>query len=414
MTYISDSDGFDPQKLTDFLNLEADELATYEGDVSKEFSSLARQYVKSRLSRINHMINLLGIYIKKFNDFDKTWLKIYGLEVKTLHQIRTSTEDLILSNRFMSPSTIINKLNEDENELLEILVNIQYPLELVNDFDVNDGSGFELPFKEHLDKVIRPYIHDLKSIEKERLYQSDLIELAVATNMEVIWNQYSRGLVDYKEQLIEETCKQLQSLNNEYHHISHNFLNQEDWKNYYCSVVRHSQIEGSRALSEDQNFGYNHDKFYDTDNIYYKNNRIELTNHRRRILSQLQLFKKSQELHGSKNNTHEKHILNSCVGLSENDINSDLVLLRSGIENKHNMDESVHCETEELQSPVKHHVSEEMLHSKYRKLLGLPSDQTKSIHSSGTDIDQGPLDITHFRLPSIPPLEAFPPLKNKE
>ncbi|CCE85463.1 Piso0_005059 [Millerozyma farinosa CBS 7064] len=414
MTYISDSDGFDPRKLSEFFHLTPDELVAQEEEISKEFSSLARQYVKSRLSRIDHMINLLGIYIKKFNDFDKTWSKIYGLEEKTLHQIRTSTEDLILSNKLMSPSSIINKVNEDENELLEILVNIQYPLELVNDFDVNDGSGFELPFKEHLDKVIRPYIHDLKSVEKERLYQSDLIDSVVTTNMEVIWNQYSRGLIDYKEQLIEETCKQLQSLNNEYHHISHNFLNQEDWKNYYRSVVRDSQMEASLASSEDQSAANNHDKFYDTDNIYCKNNRIELTNYRRRILSQLQFFKLSQELHGSKDNPNEKHLLNTYVGLSENEIDSDLVLLRSGIENKHNMDDFVNYETKEPQSPVKHHISEELLHLKYRKLLGLPSDQTKNIHSSDNDVDQGPLDITHFRLPSIPPLEAFPPLKNKD
>ena len=162
------------------------------------------------------------------------------------------------------------------------------------------------------------------------------------------------------------------------------------------------------------------DNYYDSNNSYFKKNKIELTNEKYRILSQLERFERSQAAHANTSNISYK--LNSCSGLSDNEIVNDIHLLRNSIANKSiiNEEEPDIIEPQTDTNEEDQEITEESLKQNYKQLLSMSSDtvshpKPKSLRSILAD-SSPPLLATglpKLNIPELPPLEAFPKLQNK-
>lgn len=143
--------------LEEVANMSVDELTNLEQQLASEFNTLSKEYLESRLSRINTILDKLNSLIKYATANDKSWLKIYNFEIETINSIMTNTEDLIISNNgdLKNKPDLLKSIDEYQEELKEIFKNLQSPFDFDstfrydNDDKLNDGSNpnlSKLPF----------------------------------------------------------------------------------------------------------------------------------------------------------------------------------------------------------------------------------------------------------------------------
>mmetsp|Transcript_6767 Transcript_6767/g.8561 ORF Transcript_6767/g.8561 Transcript_6767/m.8561 type:complete len:435 (+) Transcript_6767:38-1342(+) len=421
---------FKESHLSNLAHSSIEELTNIENVISQEFNSLSKEYLNSRATRINQLINSLDYFISKVSEDETDWLEVFRTQTETINNIKTNTEDLILSSKTGSVKNICDTLDEYEDTLKYLFQNIQSPLSLLGNYKVNflskgdaTNKGRQLPFEGQFDNVIRPYGNDLKSILGESHYNHLLLESTTRANSTIIWKQYQSDLIAYKNKLINETYEQLNDLFKEHHNINKGELSNKSKEKYYRSVISQNDLKRSYdAANSDTAVSNNHDNYYDSNNSYFKKNKIELTNEKYRILSKLERFEKSQTTHS--NNPNIIYRLNSCSGLSSNEIDNDINLLRNSILNKSiiNEEEVDIIEPQTDTNEEDQEISEESLKQKYKQLLSMSSDadavlqpKPKSLRSILAD-SSPPLSATtlpKLHIPELPPLELFPKLQNK-
>ncbi|CUM53252.1 uncharacterized protein AC631_04263 [Debaryomyces fabryi] len=420
---------FKESHLSNLTHSSIEELTNFENDISQEFNSLSKEYLNSRVIRINHLINSLSYFISKVSEDETEWLEVFNTQTETINNIKTNTEDLILSSKTGSVKNICDTLDEYEDTLKYLFQNIQSPLSLLGNYKVNflakgdvANKGRQLPFEGQFDNVIRPYGNDLKSILGESHYNHLLLESTTRANSTVIWKQYKSDLVAYKNKLINETYEQLNDLYKEYHNVNEGEQKNKNKEQYYRSVISQADLKRSYdAANSDTAVSNNHDNYYDSNNSYFKKNKIELTNEKYRILSKLERFEKSQAAHSNTSNISYK--LNSCSGLSSNEIANDINLLRNSIANKSIINDEEEVDFIEPQTDTNEEdqeITEESLKQKYKQLLSMSSDtvsqpKPKSLRSILAD-SSPPITATtlpKLQIPDLPPLEAFSKLQNK-
>lgn len=419
---------FKESHISNLAHSSIEELTNFEDDISKQFNSLSKEYLNSRVARINHLINSINYFISKFAEDETEWLEVFSTQTETINNIKTNTEDLILSCKTGSINDICDTLDEYEDTLNYLFQNIRSPLSFLGNYKVNILSrgdaanrARQLPFEGQFDNVIRPYGNDLKSILGESHYNHLLLESNTRANSTIIWKQYQSDLVAYKNKLINETYEQLNDLYKEYHNVNKGELNNKDKEQYYRSVISPADLKRSYdTVNRDSAVSNNHDNYYDSNNSYFKKNKIELTNEKYRILSQLERFERSQAAHANTSNIGYK--LNSCSGLSDNEIVNDIHLLRNSIANKSIVieEEPDLIEPQTDTNEEDQEITEESLKQKYKQLLSMSPDtvsqpKPKSLRSILAD-SSPPLSATgppKLNIPELPPLEAFPKLQDK-
>lgn len=404
---------FKESHISNLAHSSIEELTNFEDDISKEFSSLSKEYLNSRVARINHLINSINYFISKLTEDETEWQEVFSTQTETINNIKTNTEDLILSTKTGSANDICDTLDEYEDTLKYLFQNIRSPLSFLGNYKVNILSRGEankarqLPFEGQFDNVIKPYTNDLKSILGESHYNHLLLESNTRANSTVIWKQYHSDLVAYKNKLINETYEQLNDLYKEYHNVNKGELNNKDKEQYYRSVVSSADLKRSYdTANRDTAVSNNHDNYYDSNNSYFKKNKIELTNEKYKILSQIKRFERSQAAHANTSNIGYK--LNSCSGLSDNEIANDIHLLRNSIANKSSINEEepdiIEPQTDTNEEDQE--MTEESLKQKYKQLLSMSSDtvsqpKPKSLQSILTE-SSPPLSATGLPKLNIP------------
>ena len=68
--------------LEEVANMSVDELTNLEQQLASEFNTLSKEYLESRLSRINTILDKLNSLIKYATANDKSWLKFTILKSK--------------------------------------------------------------------------------------------------------------------------------------------------------------------------------------------------------------------------------------------------------------------------------------------------------------------------------------------
>lgn len=336
---------FDPQTLAQVPRYSTEELSRVEKALAKEFKSLGRQYIEARLARIHKLIDKTTRLIKVAACNDKNWLKIYNFEIETINNIKSNTEDLILMNSgvIRNKYDLLKSVDEYEEELKEIFKNLQSPLafdETLKELEKPVGET-TLPFSYLFQNVFQPHIQNLRSIINEKDYQSRMLGHNSRGNSAIIWKQYYHNLVRRKQELIEQTCSELNALHKEYNHINQNQVNHTQWKNYYNSVV---SINDFKRDSEPINTINTHNigtllshssdpNYTNLDNQYVLNNKIESTVTKMNIIHNLNHFNHAQNRQNEAN-SRKRIKLNSCLGLTGDEIDSDLLALRLALPKK--------------------------------------------------------------------------------
>jgi hypothetical protein len=363
---VDKSADFDPQTLAQMANYSTEELSRVEKGLAKEFKSISRQYIEARLSRIHKLIEQSAHLIKVAYTNDKNWLKIYNFEIETINNIKTNTEDLILMNSgvIRNKYDLLKSIDEYEEELKEIFKNLQSPLAFDDTLKVLESGSLQtqelskLPFSYLFQNVFQPHIQNLRSIVNEKDYQSRLLSHNSQGNSAIIWKQYYHNLVRRKQELIDKTSDELNSLYKEYHHINQQHVNKTHWKHYFNSVISINDLkptaEGEPVNSINTHntvtlLSHSNDPSYaNLDNQYLLNNKIESTVTKINILQGLNRFDQSQNR--SKDlapNSRKRIKLNSCLGLTGDEIDSDILALRLAMPEKIKPSSPVQETTEE-------------------------------------------------------------------
>lgn len=377
--------------------LPAEQLQQYEETLSREFETLSKEYVESRTSRIAHMLDVIKHHIKVFSDNDKRWAKVYAFEMKTIENIRTNTEDVILAHaKTGAAKHLIESLDEYELELTEMFNNIQSPL----DFDHVFGTDSEkLPFEHDFARVTSPFKNALETAKMENKYQTLMVRNNVDTNRAIVWKQYYKDLQGRKEEMIRDTYAQLAQLHREYLGVSENDIRAKDLQHYYRSVISTANIKDH--LAAEKSAHNNNDTFHDSNNTYYKKNRIELTNAKNSIWAEM-LRHSSAQNRGSDPGTHLR--LASCLGLDEGEIESDLLALKQPLsaQGQHEAYDDMDIDDYESDGSMGSEKSEDELSLKYRLLLKLKAKRYV--------IRRAAYETTSYRLrlPKLPPIGSFP------
>jgi len=432
----ADGNEVNPQAIRELPKMTSAELAGLERLVAAEFRDLGRSYIQARLVRINQMIEKLLQLIKLATANDKNWLKIYNFEIETINNITTNTEDLVLvkDGVLLSKADLLKSVDEYEEELKEIFKNLQSPLDF--DESLNKPEESRLPFPYLFDQVFQDHKTGLKTIINEKDYQTRLLKTLSKSNSSIIWKQYFHKMCARKRQLIDETMDELYQLERQYRHHDSRVIHYRN-QHYYRSVLstndlvrsyddkpfNTTKVNTTNTTDLDEIVPNNRDPNYaNLDNMYLQKNKIEMTNIRRDILNKFHNFSYSQCFDDQVPNKRTK--LQTCSGLSENQIDQDLFLISKGIreqdgesvddvvdvqedvedeededeEDEEDEDESNEEEDDDDEEDEDEDVSEngmnEELAEKYRHLLG---------------VDKSPGLLSAAPL-KMPPLEAFPNL----
>ncbi|KAK6201428.1 uncharacterized protein RJT21DRAFT_35176 [Scheffersomyces amazonensis] len=276
------------ETLTKIPNLSVEQLTNLEEELSQEFKFVSKNYITSRLSRINKLIERINSSIKIANANDRNWSRIYNFEVETINNIKTNTEDLILMSmkQIEEKSDILKSLDEYEEELREVVKNLQSPLAFdgtlgeINNKEDNDaisrhtnsntnttssnnngngnGNGNDngehdpshhdhskLPFPYLFDKFFKPHKSGLKTIVNENEYQSKLLRDNSLGNSTIIWKRYYYELMQRKQAMILKTYDELNQLYNDYHNVNYNEKTSRQWKHYYRTVLNLSDTKSA-------------------------------------------------------------------------------------------------------------------------------------------------------------------------
>lgn len=381
----------DLESIPKLTALNNEQLHKIELELAQEFSQVTSSLLSSRLIRIDYMIDLLNTDIQRISNLDSNWNKLYQFEIDTIKSIKNNCENILLVNegQISFNSDIITTFNEYETELNEVINCLKSP-EL---FNINT---FPLLFN----SLLKKYKISLSSIINEKNYQINLINKLNSSNSLILWNQYLNNINSKKRQLIDLTIKELYNLN-----LQHNNNNKTSSyiNHYYKSKLSPSDIIPNNSINTLNSIDLSTIINNNNDNNALVKNIVELNDTRKNILINYKKFTSSQSL------SNKRVKLNSCVGLSENQIVDDLLDLNQSGEFDDQFDDGDgYGGGDGDQSDDQFDQSDEILGSEDF------SDDLHKLHhlrhkyESFLGVDKSPNNSLE-----LPPLEAFPQLNGE-
>ncbi|KAL6451583.1 hypothetical protein SBY92_004916 [Candida maltosa Xu316] len=337
------------------------QLTELEQQLSQEFKTFGKEFLESRLSRINTVLDKINNSIKSAVASDKSWQKIYNFESETINNIMTNTEDLILVDKgaLKNKPDLVRSFDEYQEELKEIFKNLQSPFDFDGTFKNDNNEEFvlnnqqlsKLPFPLLFNNFFQKHRHGLNTVNKEKDYQTKLIQDNSYGNRVILWKQYYCKLNQQKQKLINETQEELNQLYKDYYRLNEHKNIGTSLNHYYRSLIHPYQT--TTTTNNDINtintqdvstvLNYNHDSNYvDLDTRHKPKNKIELSDIRKRILGKdWELNNISQgikrSLDGTESVADSKKI---CLGLSDYEAEQDLALMKSNIKESSTRQES--------------------------------------------------------------------------
>lgn len=299
---------FDPAIIEHLPELSVEQLSKLESQISQEFADLSKNYIDARKSRVSSLLKNLDVQIKKLQDNDAEWTDIYFNQISSLEDYIAHPEDA----------------QKGSEKFEAFLDTIKLPWELD---DLFRTRKLELPFAEYVQRIIQPHQNELMALSNLKDYLATLVDQLLDKNRAILWKQYHADVVEYKEKLIQQTYEELSKLHKEYFGVNSNEeLNLKN-KFYYRSVVpmpMTDSIEYPQARLSSKNI----DSYYDIDNVYCKKNKIEITSTKYEALGNLNAFNKEQHRYVIPQLQEANVILAGCMGLNDDDIDADMLLLR--------------------------------------------------------------------------------------
>lgn len=316
-------DTFDPKLISSLPGLSSDHLSQLEEMLSSEFSSLARQYLEARAVRVDQMLAAIDTQIKNCQQSDRQWSDKYAAEMELISRLGTHTESQILAGNKKSSPTSMQAFDLEIDDLMAHLV-----LPTVID-DLFSGRGDQLPFAPQFHRIIQQYRAQLDALANQKTYQTELVEENVEKTKTLLWKQYKLDASEYRQKLIDDTYLELNELYQEYYGIKDNSVATTDAASYYRSLVSVEDMRRENDENQHQFAVTNIDSYYDIDDRYYKNNRVQITDAKRAALDRLHTFHAQQTNYSIPQVEEATVHLSGLQGLTQEETDSDLLLLRS-------------------------------------------------------------------------------------
>lgn len=321
-TPFDNTQPFQAELLLKLPAMTSDQLSQLEDLLSNEFQSLSRQYLHAREARINAMLLLIDRQVKKIQQKDNDWTQKYNYEVDLIERLATNTESKILSGK--SSRSYINP-DEFDLEVNELMASLILPTELDDIFGEREK---DLPFAPQFSRIIAQYRDQLQALTNQKVYQNSLVDGNVEKYKAIVWKVYKRNSSEHRQALIDKTYQELSELYQEYHGVKENQLANLDADSYYRSLVLTYDMSGNDE-EQQRLAAQNIDSYYDVDNRYSKNNRIQVTDAKLSALADLAKFHEQQEQYSIPQVEDAKVKLSGLQGLTEDETDADLQLLRN-------------------------------------------------------------------------------------
>lgn len=326
---------FSPQDLPLLTLLAPDQLASLEKQLSTEFSQLSREYVKVRQQRVSRMLDMVNQALNQTVAHEQEWNQICLRESETALAMKTHFERAILDN-----TVDFDTLGLYERELDRIIASLKLPRDidpLLDDISQQPASEIggssrkrvklqRPPFPYLFDQVFAAHKRLIRAAENEKSYQINLVEANAKANKDIVWMQYYREMCRYRRELIDDTVSELYELHNRYHDVNYHQPKHEKAVQYYRSKLtpRHmarlrdrpelGAVEPTAAESVRDLLARSRDPHYtDLDNDYAAKNPVEILDIRKAIAT-------TAPFAGAN--------LTTCVGLSVDEIDADMKLLK--------------------------------------------------------------------------------------
>lgn len=317
---------YDPALIPQLPHMSVQQLNMLESQINQEFSTLAHEYLKARLSRLNSIINHLDANIENSRASDGHWSLFYNLQLQVINELNHITEDLILDGTKFSSKQIIESPHELETRLDSLITSMKLPLEYD---ELLNGENETLPFKDFFSEIIDYHKVQLSALLKLEAYHSRYMESITEINKTLTWKRCKLDISEYKEELINKTFEELRNLNDEYYSITPLLSLALSDKLYYKSNVPVTSMKEPEPGSQLRLELGNIDPYYDIDNIYYKKNQLEISDTKRAVLAGDKRFKASSNRHPIPQLERVTIKLDGCVGLSAEEAEADLSTLRA-------------------------------------------------------------------------------------
>ena len=376
---IDISGPFDPEMIAYLPKMSIQHLSKLEDYIGNEFASLAREYVTARKARVQYMLKAVEHEIKKFQHNDTSWSKLYNQQVQRIETLTNFTENNIIKAN--TSTRLHGKLNqcrisEFNSELEDLIADIELPLHLD---DVFEHRLDELPFAEYFREIINLHKGQLDALLRHIQYQSGMTESITEKNREILWNQYRHDVLEYKGKAINQICNELEELHKEYYGVSSSSNMTISDGRYYRSVV---PIEMSKAAAQHSSLHFssikNHDMYHGVDNVYFRNNRIEITDSKLAAQRTAREFADQQKKYKIPQLDTVSIKLGGCFGATKDEMESDLVLIRLNNQissDKDYLDDEMIGEDLEFSS-YSHEVSYDSEEEEYLSVLNLNRQPT--------------------------------------
>lgn len=324
---LSLSDSFDPEIISKLPAMTSDQLSQLEELLSNEFATLSKKFLSARQVRVNSMLAAIDRQIKLCQTNDELWSQKYNQEVKLIERLANNTENHVLAqekgptsqDRFVPPIKF-------DAEVADLMSNLVLPFDMDTIFN---ERGDDLPFSPQFKKILQQFRDQLHALQNQEQYQEKLVDANVDKNSAIIWKQYKEDAQERRQQLIDQTYLELDELYKEYYGISDNKLANIDAADYYRSVVSVEDIRNGHEGQVGRFAPGNIDSYYDVDSRYYKNNRIQVTDAKRAAVSGFKQFSAEQSRYTIPQIDDAKVRLSGLQGLTQEETDSDLMLLRT-------------------------------------------------------------------------------------
>lgn len=320
------SQPFEPDLILKLPGMTSDQLSQLEEVLSSEFQDLSRQYLHAREARINFMLLSIDRQIKKFQARDGEWTQKYNYEVDLIERLANNTENKILADRtgVASHSTHLDTEAFDR-EVDELMASLILPTALD---DIFGDRQNELPFAPQFKRIIQQYQDQLQALSNQKQYQDHLVDENVRKYKSIVWKLYKRDASEYRAELIDQTYLELNQLYQEYHGLKDYRTAGVDADNYYRSLVLTNDMNVNDEPHQQRLSTQNIDGYYDVDNRYSKNNRVQITDAKLTALGNLKQFQDHQRMYTIPQVEDAQVRLSGLQGLTQDETESDLQLLR--------------------------------------------------------------------------------------
>lgn len=310
---------FNAELIASLPYMTLEHLSLLEDELSKEFALLAKEFTAARSARVEDILAVIDTQIKKCKARDAAWSRTYTQKVHTIEKLANYTEDTLLADKRRG-------LKNVEQELAQLAATSELPTDID---DIFGKRQQDLPFADYFADIIAPFQQHLVALSNQKHLQTDLIEHNVDRYRLLVWKQYKRDAMEYRQHLIDETYHQLLQLHSEYNGVREETLAAMGNAHYYRSVVSPESLQRDEGYDQQQRLeAGNIDSYFDIDNPYARRNKIEITDTKMDALNRLLTFAAQQCQYTIPQIDDAVVKLSACRGLTEEEADADLALLR--------------------------------------------------------------------------------------